>query len=294
MQQLNIFADSMPVQRANDLCAALVNFDRIASRQAFLLLTESAPHHAELPRFQILCDFIGHWVDSCNDLNWPRTMTTIAAEEQLIREQIIPAAIVMGNAGFDLVRKCWGILAKASEEIGIGPEHYDYFAAELYLRAQQFPDTVRTAQMAPGAEMRAAVQRWLGLGYYGCGKTEQAMRSVLRYAWLAPQRFNAFVDEIGDTELARDWNNFQADLGELDATWFPAWCAHEQKTSTSMLDKLPTSDGSMAYRLVMGLAIRERGGLCLAVIDDRARLKRLNECFFAFYMGRRSDLRARK
>ena len=97
-----------------------------------------------------------------------------------------------------------------------------------------------------------------------------------------------------DTKLARNWADFQADLGDLDATWFPAWCAHEQKTSTSMLDKLPTSDGSMAYRLVMGLAIRERGGLCAAVIEDRGRLKRLNESFFAFYMKRRSDLHACK
>ena len=294
MQQLDIFADSVLVQRTNDLSAALANFDRIASRQAFFLLTEFAPHHAGLPQFQVLCDFIDHWVDNCNDLDRSRTLATIAAEEQLIREQIIPAAIVMGNAGVDLVRKCWGFLAKASEGADIAPEHYYYFAAELYLRAQQFPDAVRTAKRVPGAEMRAAVQRWLGLGYYGCGETEQAMRAALRYAWLAPQRFSAFVDEMRDTKLARNWADFQADLGDLDATWFPAWCAHEQKIDSPMLDKLPASDGSMAYRLVMGLAIRERGGLCAAVIEDRGRLKRLNESFFAFYMKRRSDLHACK
>jgi hypothetical protein len=294
MQQLDIFADSVPVQRANDLCAALSNLDCTASRQAFFLLTESDPLHAELPQYQVLCDFVEHWVDNCNDPEWSCTQEAIAAEEKLLREQIIPAAIVMGNSGVDLARKCWGILAKASEEAGIAPEHYDYFAAELYLRAQQFPEVVRTARRVPGAEMRAMVQRWLGLGYYGCGETEQAMGAALRYAWLAPQRFDAFVDEIGDTELARDWNDFQADLGDLDATWFPAWYAHEQKVSTSILDKLPTSDGGMAYRLIINLAIRERGGLGPAVIEDRARLKRLNESFFAFYMKRRSDLFARK
>lgn len=117
---------------------------------------------------------------------------------------------------------------------------------------------------------------------------------MLRYAWLAPQQFNAFVDETGEAQLARDWSDFQADLGDLDATWFPAWCAHEKKAGVSILENLPTSDGSMAYRLVTGLTIRERGGLCRAVYEDRARLKRLDESFFAFYMRHRSNLFDRK
>lgn len=297
MQQLDIFADSASVQRANDLIAALADFDRKASWQALRHLVAANPHHAGLPRFQILCDFVDHfvdhWIDNFTNPDCSRTPAAVAAEEKLIREQIIPAATVMENAGVDLVRKCWAILAKASEDAGIDPEYCDYFAAELHFRAQQFQDVVRTAKIVSGAEMRAEVQRWLGLGCYGCGETGQYRRAVLRYAWLAPQRFNAFVDEVRDTELALDWSKFQADLDDLDATWFPAWLAHEKKTGIHMLDNLPASDGCIAYRLVMGLAIRERGGLCHAVYEDRARLKRLNESFFAFYMKRRSDLHAR-
>lgn len=294
MQQLDIFADSAPVQRANDLIAALAELDRAASRQALHRLMEADPQHAGLAQYRVLCDFVDSWADNCDDPNWPPSPAAIAAEEQLIREQITSASVIMGSAGDDLIRKCWGVLAKASENAGIAPEYRDYFAAELYLRAQQFPDAVRVAQKAPGAEMRAAVQRWLGLGYYGCGETESARRAVLRYAWLAPQRFDAFVDETGDAQLARDWSDFQADLGDLDATWFPAWCAHEKKAGISILDNLPTGDGSTAYRLVTGLAIRERGGLCPAVYEDRARLKRLDESFFAFYMQHRSNLFDRK
>jgi hypothetical protein len=294
MQQLDIFADSAPVQRANDLIAALANFDRAASRQALRRLVEADPQHAGLAQYQLLCDFVDGWADNCDNPDWSPAPAAIAAEEQLIRGQVIPAAAVMGNAGDDLVCKCWGILAKASEKAGIPPEHCDCFASEFYLRAQQFPDVVRIAKKVPGAEMRTAVQRWLGLGYYGCGETEQARRAVLRYAWLAPQRFDAFVDEAGDTQLAHDWSDFQADLGDLDATWFPAWCAHEKKAGVSILENLPTTDGGMAYRLVTGLAIRERGGLCPAVYEDRARLKRLDESFFAFYMQHRSNLFDRK
>jgi hypothetical protein len=294
MQQLDIFADSVPVQRANDLISALANLDRPASRLALRRLVEADSRHAGLPQYQLLCDFIDHWADSGGNPDWSPTLAAVAAEEQLIREQIIPATFVMGSAGGALLRKCWGILAKASEGAGIGAAHGDYFAAELYLRAQQFSDVVRTAQKVPGAEMRAMVQRWLGLGFYGCGEAEQARRAVLRYAWLAPQRFDAFVDEVGDVNLTHDWSDFQADLGDLDATWFPAWCVHEKKAGIFKSDNLPTSDGGMAYSLVMNLATRERGGLCPAVYEDRARLRGLDESFFDFYMQRRSEPQARK
>ena len=92
-----------------------------------------------------------------------------------------------------------------------------------------------------------------------------------------------------DAALARDWRNFQADLGDLDATWFPAWCAHEKKAGAATLDNLPPGDGPLAYRLVAGLVKRERGGLCAAIYEDRARLKRLDDGFFSFYMKHRSD-----
>lgn len=294
MQQLDIFTDSQSVQRANDLIVALANFDRSSSWQALRRLEAVDPCSANLPQYWMLCDFVDHWTENCNDPAWLNTPAAIATEEQLIREQIIPAAIVMGNAGSDLVRKCWLILAKASEGVGITPEHFNYFSAELYLRAQYFFDVVRTAQRVPGADMRAAVQRWLGLGFYGCEKTEQARSAALRYAWLAPQRFDAFVDETGDAKLAHDWSDFQADLDDFDATWFPAWCAHGKKVAIPMLENLPSSDGGMAYRLIMDLLMLERGGLGPAVYETRARLKRLNESFFAFYMKHRSNLHGRK
>lgn len=287
MQQLDIFSDSLPVQRANALIAALADLDCAAARQALSQLVEVTPNHAELPHYRQLCDFVERWSAGCDDPDWPGTRESIVEEEQLLRELITPAALVMGNAGSVLVRKCWGRLAQASERVGISPEQRDCFAAELYLRAQQFADAVRTAQSAPGGAMRAAVQRWLGLGFYGCGDVAQAKSSALRYAWLAPQRFDAFVAETDDAKLARDWLAFQADLGDLDATWFPAWCAHEGKADVAISDNVPAHDGGVAYRLVTGLLIRERGGLGPDIYEDRKSLKRLNENFFDFYMKRR-------
>jgi len=288
MHQLDIFADSLSVQRANALIAALAHFDQAASRQALQALVAVDPNHAGLPHFHVLCEFVTHWPDGCDAPS--HSLESIAAAGQMITERIMPAAAIMGDASRTLVRRCWSDLARRSEATGVGPEHPGSFAAELYLRAGQPTDVVRTAQGIPGADRRAAVQRWLALGYCHCGKIAPSRTAALRYAWLAPQRFSVFVEEMNDPLLTQDWRNFQADLGDLDATWFPAWCAHEKKNGATISDNLPPGDGPMTYRLVVGLSIREHGGLCAAVYEDRARLKRLDDSFFAFYMKHRSDL----
>ncbi len=293
MQQLDIFDDSEPIQRANDLIAALAALDRTASQQALRDLMTADPNHDGLHKFQVLCDFIDYWIGSPNRSACSDIAATIVEEERLIREQIIPAATVMGSAGDTLIRKCWGVLAKLSEKAGIDPKQRNCFAAELYLRAHQFHDVVRTAQKIPGADMRAAAQRWLGLGYAGCGETGYARSAALRFAWLSPQELDGFVDEMRDTELARDWSRCQADLEDLDATWFPAWCANEKVAGIPVLDNFPVNDGSSAYRLVVSLGLRERKGICRMVFEERSRLKRLNESFFVYYMKRRADLHPR-
>ncbi|MBI5438250.1 MAG: hypothetical protein HY936_04795 [Nitrosomonadales bacterium] len=92
MQQLDIFADSLPVQRANDLIVALASFDRTASRNALRLLEAADLQHAGLAQYRMLCDFIEGWADNCDNADWSPAPAAIAIEEQLIREQIIPAA----------------------------------------------------------------------------------------------------------------------------------------------------------------------------------------------------------
>ena len=293
MQQLDIFADSLPVQHANALIAALARFDRKACWPALAALADVDPDHAGLARLRVLCEFVASWPAAGDAPAAPDSATAVADAERTISERIVPAAEAMGRAGTVLLRRCWSDLARRSEAAGVGPQHPDAFAAELHLRAGQPRDAVRAARDLPGAERRAAVQRWLAQGNYRCGEKEASLTSALRYAWLAPQRFNALVEEINDPELVRNWRSFEDDLGDLDATWFPAWCANEKKGGATIADNFPPGDGPQAYRLVVGLSRREHGGLCPAVYEDRKRLKQLDEDFFAFYMRHRSDPRQR-
>jgi hypothetical protein len=287
MHQLDIFADSLPLQHANALIAALARFDRALSRQALQALIAIAPQHAGLAHFRVLCEFVESWPNACDGTS--HSEKSIVAAGQMLTERIVPAAAVMGEARLTLLRQCWSDLAQWSAAASIGPETPEWFAAELHLRAGRPADAVRAAQGIAGADRRAAVQRWLGLGHFRCGDKAASRTAALRYAWLAPQRFEALLEEMNDSALARDWRTFQADLDDLDATWFPAWCAHEKKGGATITDNLPPGEGPMAYHLIVGLAIREHAGLGPAVYEDRARLKRLDESFFAFYMKHRSD-----
>ncbi len=74
----------------------------------------------------------------------------------------------MGDAGTTLLRQCWSDLARASEALDIGPDRPDYCAAELYWHARQSSDTVRTAQVIPGA-----AQRWWDWGITIAGKPKR-------------------------------------------------------------------------------------------------------------------------
>ena len=291
MQQLDIFSDSLPVQHANALIAALARFDRAACWPALQSLAAVAPDHAGLARLRMLCEFVTNWPAAGDDPAAPDSATAVVDAERMISERIVPATEAMGRAGTMLLRRCWSDLARCSEAAGVGPQHPDAFAAELHLRAGQPRDAVRTAADVPGADRRAAVQRWLALGNYRHGEKEASLTAALRYAWLAPQRFNALVEEMNDRELARNWRSFEADLEDLDATWFPAWLANEKKSGATIADNVPPGDGPQAYRLVVRLSRREHGGLCPAVYEDRRLLKQLDECFFAFYMRQRSDSR---
>ena len=291
MQQLDIFADSLPVQHANALIAALARFDRAACWQALEALTDVDPGHAGLTRLRVLCEFVTNWPAAGDEHEGADTAVAVADAERMLSERIVPATEAMGRAATVLLRRCWSDLARCSEAAGVGPQHPDTFAAELHLRAGRPRDAVRCACDLPGADQRATVQRWLALGNYRCGEKEASLTSALRYAWLAPQRFNALVEEMSDPELARNWHSFEADLGDLDATWFPAWLANEK--GATIADNFPPGDGPQAYRLVVGLSRREHGGLCPAVYEDRKRLKQLDDGFFAFYMRHRSDPRQR-
>jgi len=293
MQQLDIFSDSLPVQHANALIAALARFDRTACWPALDALSAVDPDHAGLARLRVLCEFVTNWPVAGNEREGADTAAAVADAERMIAERIVPAAEAMGRAGTMLLRRCWSDLARRSKAAGIGPKHPDFFAAELHLRAGQPRDAVRTASDLPGADRRAAVQRWLALGNYRCGEKDASLTSALRYAWLAPQRFNALVEELSDPQLTRNWQSFQADLDELDATWFPAWCANEKKSGATIADNLPPGDGPQAYRLVVGLSRREHDGLCPALYEDRKCLKQLDDGFFAYYMRHRSNPRQR-
>lgn len=291
MQQLDIFADTLPVQRANALIAALARLDRAACWPALQALAEVDPDHAGLAHWRVLCDFVTNWPAAGDELRAPDNAAAVAEAERMIAGRIVPAAGAMGQAGALLLRRCWSDLARRAEAAGVGPQHPEACAAELHLRAGQARDAVRTARGIPGADLRAAVQRWLALGNQRCGEKEAGLTSTLRYAWLAPQRFNALVEELSDRELARNWRSFDADLGDLDATWFPAWLANEKKCGATIADNVPPGDGPQAYRLVVGLSRREHDGLCPAVYEDRKRLKQLDDGFFAYYMRHRSDPR---
>ena len=86
MRQLDLFTDSLPVQRTNALIDALCRLDGAVARQALYSLASIDPKNAKFPHFQRLCASVHNWPIS----GWPRGPSVLADTMRLIEEQIAP------------------------------------------------------------------------------------------------------------------------------------------------------------------------------------------------------------
>jgi len=66
---------------------------------------------------------------------------------------------------------------------------------------------------------------------------------------------------MADPALTRDWRNFRADLGDLEATWCPAWCALSCKAASPRRNVLGSaSPCSLSSSKALVTRRKARGG----------------------------------
>jgi hypothetical protein len=102
---------------------------------------------------------------------------------------------------------------------------------------------------------------------------------------------------LGDSLLDQDWQAFEADVEELDASWFPAWylVAHPESASdlgaqlaqdhADARAEIPARQACLLLPRILDL---EKNGHSRVLVDLRARLRATDARFFAAYMRSRS------
>lgn len=279
MHQLDIFLDTRATSLANALIAALLARDGARAGATLEELRKEAPDHANLPTFGTLCRFVQ--ATQCDAL-------PIADALAQVEAQIVPASAALGERAEEFLRPFWRGMAQQAATAPYDPACPVAHAAALWLRAGDHAQADRLAGDIPGGENLVEVLRWRCLARHRLGGLDAALPPLMRFAWLAPARLAALVDELRDPLLERAWRGFLADLGDLEASWFPAWFLHEHRGAALPPQAVPEHvPAAQAHAVLTRLLELEKRGHSPALVSQRARLKALDETFFAFYLARR-------
>ncbi|MBI4756534.1 MAG: hypothetical protein HY778_14190 [Betaproteobacteria bacterium] len=280
MHQLDIFLDTRATSLANALIAALLDLDGARAGAALEELHMEAPDHASLPALGILCRFVEE--TQCDGL-------PIADALAQMEAQIVPASAALGERAEEFLRPFWRRLARQAATAAYDPACPEAHAAALWLRAGDHAQADSVADHVAGGENLADVLRWRCLARHRFGGLDAALPQVMRFAWFAPARLAALVAELRDPLLERAWRGFQADLGDLDASWFPAWFLHEHRGAELPPQAAPEHvPAAQAHAVLVRLLDLEKRGYGPALVSQRARLRSLGKTFFEFYLARRS------
>lgn len=285
MQQLDIFNDTQATSLANDVVAAFAAQDGERAARAIAALRREEPDYRDLAAFDTLQAFLE---DRGKD-GAPVDVAAIAARVRLIDEFVLPAAAVLGNYADGFLRPVWRRLAKAVHAFdGTFPETH---RAALLLRAGDHEAAETAAREVAGGARLAVVQRWLCLARHPRFGINGVLAPLFRFAWLAPSRLDEIVAELDDPLLTKARREFLGALGDMDASWFPAWYLAEHCATPFIDEAIPNEilAAAACRRLVRILAF-EKQGHSPALVAQRAKLKALDETFFAWYMARRSVL----
>ncbi|MFZ5508908.1 MAG: hypothetical protein ACOZCP_02520 [Pseudomonadota bacterium] len=279
MQQLDIFADSRDTWLANAVIDALIARDAARAGAAIEELRKEAPAHAHLSAFSLLCDFL-------RALEWDGLPVVEALERA--EAELVPACAALGSRAEEFLHPFWRRLAQRATA-PYDPVRPEAHAAALWLRAGEYARAEAAAREIPDGENRPEVLRWCCLATHRLGGLDAALPFVIRMAWIAPERLGALVGELGEPLLARAWRDFGVALGDLDASWFPAWFLHEHPASALPADALPENvpAAAAACTVLARLLQLEKRGHSPALVSLRGRLKGLGEGFYEFYMERR-------
>jgi len=283
MQQLDIFNDTRATSLANDVVAALADHDGERAARVIAVLRREEPGYRTLAALDTLQAFLeDHGKDSA-----PADVAAMAARVRHIDEFVLPAAAVLGSRADDFLRPVWRRLAATAHAFdGAFPE-VDRVA--LLLRAGDHEAAETAAREIAGGQRLAVVQRWLCLACHPRFGLDGALAPLFRFAWLAPLRLEGIVAELDDTLLTKAWREFLGVLGNLDASWFPAWYLAEHPATPFIVEANPDEiPAAVACRRLMCILALEKQGHSPALVTQRAKLKALDDTFFAWYMARRS------
>ena len=287
--QLDIFSDSRDTMLRNDVVQALERHDAGAATAAWQRLQKILPGDAGLAPLATLIAALAS-LTATGFVDHDDARST----QQTMDHAVEPAALqILGHeAGRAWLLPLWHALVQRSAQLPYQSADSGLFAAALWLRAfdwQAASDAVRTI---PSWRRVPKPLAWMTEAHYHLYGLPATWPLLTELAWLAPARFAALAQRLGDPtldKLQRDFNaQFEPDAtpesavqaaqqtvadgvepgdsgGSADWAWFPAWVLTDSPNLAPQLDTAQAGQQrapELAMRCLLALLRLARQGAC--------------------------------
>ena len=288
--QLDLFEHSRQVTLRNAVIDALKNRDPDAGERAVAALAAEYGADPLLPDMDELCHRLRE-----KPLPNGFTLTATATLLREIEERCEPAARrVLGAAADAWLAPLWRALARVAADFPFDPQAETLHAAPLFMRARDWEAAVASVEVIPSWRRRPAPLGWMIEAHFRVDGLDAVWPMIAELAWMAPQRTRRLLPQLSDPLLARQTRRFENEFDGSDAqdgfAWFPAWLLIEDGRLAARLTLAEAGSATApekCARLVMTLLALERAGRHVELIENRRRLRDVNNALFAMYMQSR-------
>ena len=289
--QLDIFDHSRDVMLRNDVLDALKHFDAAAAHAAWHRLDQAYPSDGTLAPSAKLIDVLEQRTDA-------RFADHEAAHEAVrgLTTSVLPAARLLfgGAGGAEWLLPLWRLAAQRASHLPFRAPQAEEHAAALWLQARDWRAAADSVARIESWRRIPAPLGWMAQARYRIDGLDVVWPLLAELAWLAPARFGAVEQALGDPlvdKLRKQFDaSFEGSGDSTDLAWFPAWLLTQSSGLARLLGAAQPSGGSepeQAMRVLVEIIGLERQGRQHEVIGHRRRLRGLHEALYCAYMSTR-------
>lgn len=275
----------------NDVLDALRRFDAAAARLAWQRLEQAFPSDGTVAPSAMLLDAL----ERRSDARFGNHEAARVAVRALAASVLPTARRLFGDAsGAEWLLPLWRLAAQRATQLPFRAAHAEEHAAALWLQAR---DWQAAAQAVAGIESWRRIPAplaWMVHAQYCIDGLDVVWPLIAELAWLAPARFGAVTQALGDPLLDRLRRQFDESLetrgDAADLAWFPAWLLTQKSGLARLLGAAQPSGGSepeQAMRVLVEIIGLERQGRQHELVGHRRRLRGLHEALYGAYMKTR-------
>lgn len=288
--QMDLFTDAPAANLANAVALALAERDVPEARRGLERLYDLAPDHGRLGELERL-------VEAAEDLDRP--VAEPADELERLEQELLPLAeSLLGRNARNLLVPLWRRLSSALEGQAYRTAQPELHVSYTASQAMDWQTARQAVEREPDWRADPVLLARHARACEGLRERGAALQSWFELCWRFPEHGKA-LEASTDTELRRQWRDFQELDPELPVASFPAWLLVQIPGLTRMLHETKPGVCPGSYLTVERLqhlgidkqpeaAATGESATQDQIMSWRAQLKEQDPALFQYYLDKLS------